>query len=146
MSSSKTTDIDIVALAHAYRRLVLSIGLQILVSVAHPGWSFSGDESGCVLPTFSIVLLLITIGITVYYGHRTAQALRLAVPVIWALAMLLPCVNLLTLLVLSTKATAACRERGVPVGFLGPDLQAARRSDTREVADTFGGPSGTEPR
>lgn len=57
-----------------------------------------------------------------YYGYRTANALGSSVGWLWALAMFVPCLNVITLLVLSSRATRACREHGVPVGFLGPKV------------------------
>jgi hypothetical protein len=56
----------------------------------------------------------------VYYGYRTATALGSGVAWLWALAMVVPCVNVVTLLALSSKATRACRENGIEVGLLGP--------------------------
>jgi hypothetical protein len=38
--------------------------------------------------------------------------------------MLVPLLNVVTLLILSAKATRACRAHGVPVGFLGPKIAA----------------------
>lgn len=91
-------------------------------------------------------LILVTLLAIIIYGYRTADALGSAVPILWAVAMFFPCINLITLLVLSSRATNACRERGVPVGFLGPDLDAARRQGTEGMADIFGEPPESGPR
>ena len=41
---------------------------------------------------------------------------------LWAAAILVPLVNVITLVALSLKATKACRANGVEVGLLGPRL------------------------
>lgn len=116
--------IDVPGLAHAYRRLVLWFGAQLLLNC--------GSQFGVLLPeqgagqlALALVVFagaLITVVALVYYGYKTAEALASARPVLWAIAMLLPCVNVITLLVLSSKATSACRANGIPVGLLGPKV------------------------
>jgi hypothetical protein len=39
--------------------------------------------------------------------------------IIYAIAMIIPCINLLTLLVIISRATKALKEGGVKVGLLG---------------------------
>lgn len=106
------TPTSISNLAHSYRQLVLWVGVQILVSIGLP-----------VLESLSLILLpalIVTIVALAFYAFRTAEALGSSSPPLWAVAMLIPCINIITLLVLSSKATEICRANGVPVGFLGP--------------------------
>ena len=42
------------------------------------------------------------------------------VPALWGLAIFVPGVNILTLLVISSKSQTWCRKRGIYVGLLGP--------------------------
>jgi hypothetical protein len=69
------------------------------------------------------VLLVVLVAIAV-----TAYQLTLLMvegsPVLWAIAMFLPCLNVLMLLVLSSKAQDWCRRYGVKVGFLGPTQES----------------------
>lgn len=114
--------VDVPALRIAYRRLVLWFGAQLVVN------SGALALQSVERPTLAISLLagilglitLVTIVALAYFGFRTAKALGSPVPWLWALAMFVPCVNALSLLALSSKATQACAARGIPVGLLGP--------------------------
>jgi hypothetical protein len=68
-----------------------------------------------------IVGLTVTIAVAIY-AYRTALALGSRAAWVWAIALLVPCVNLITLLILSAKATRVCRRHGIPVGFFGPRI------------------------
>jgi hypothetical protein len=110
------------ALAHAYRFLVLWFGVQLLVSLASAVVQ-RAPLTGALAIVLSLVIaggmLATFVGLT-YYGYQTAVALGSRVAWLWAIAMLVPCVNVVTLLALSSKATRACREHGIQVGLLGP--------------------------
>lgn len=122
-----TGNIDVPKLASAYRRLVLWFGAQLIVSfggLALPPLLGSGPENVAL----SLAILAGTIATIValaYYGYHTATALGSDVGWVWGLAMFVPCANVITLLVLSYKATAACRANGIPVGFFGPKITAS---------------------
>jgi hypothetical protein len=57
-----------------------------------------------------------------FYVYRTAKSLGSTSGAIWAIAMLVPLVNVLTLLALSSKASAVCRANGIEIGLLGPRI------------------------
>lgn len=78
-----------------------------------PAWLLS--------PTINLAYIAVTVAL-VFYSYRTARSLHLSQPVLWALAMFVPGANLITLLALSAKSTAICREHGIAVGLLGPRL------------------------
>lgn len=61
--------------------------------------------------------------------YRLTRAMGSKVPVLWLLAMLVPCLNLITLLALNSKACAFLQKAGVQVGLLGPS--AATIQDLR---------------
>jgi hypothetical protein len=114
--------LDVARLAASYRRLVLWFGAQlalgilgaVAVAVAGP------NALGVTIAVVRLVGILATVCALGIYSYRTAAALGSRVGLLWGLAMLVPLVNAITLLVLSSKATKACRAAGVPVGFLGP--------------------------
>ncbi len=132
-----TGTIDLPKLASAYRRLVLWFGAQLIVSFGSFGALALLPQLGAGLETvvlsFAIpVGTLATIVALAYYGYQTATALGSNVAWVWAwvwgLAMFVPCANAIALLVLSSKATAACRANGIPVGILGPRITAGERA------------------
>ncbi len=97
------------------------VGVQLLL--AFGGAVVVGTLSGqaAVVGSWIRVLLILLSSVAlVRYSYRTASALGSSVPVIWAIAMFVPIVNLVTLLILSSRATRTCRAAGVPVGFFGP--------------------------
>lgn len=119
-------EFDLAALASSYRKLVLWFGVQLVLSLS---WmvvevQIAQGAGGVVVPLVLLGGILLTSGALVYYAYRTAAALGSNVALAWGVAMLLPCINVITLLVLSNKATRACRAHGIPVGFFGPKVSA----------------------
>jgi hypothetical protein len=108
---------DVTKLARAYRALVLWFGVQLVMSLANQVL----PKTPVIAALSGLVVLATFVALTMY-AYRTAAALGSSVPVLWAVAMFVPCVNAITLLVLSSKATSACRERGIVVGLLGPKV------------------------
>ncbi len=134
MKNREERDIDVVRLAHSYRRLVLWFGAQLVISMALPAMvAIFGEPALPTLALIRLVGMIITIAALALYAYRTAQALGEAGPVGWGALMVVPCLNALTLLLLSSKATKACRAAGIPVGFFGPRLDEADL-DLRESA------------
>lgn len=112
--SFKRTPATISNLAVSYRQLVLWVGAQILISV---GLLLLDSLALIFVPA-----LIVTIIALAFYAFRMAEALGSSSALLWAVAMLIPCVNIITLLVLSSKAAEVCRANGVSVGFLGPRI------------------------
>jgi hypothetical protein len=114
LASAYQSQQDLSALARNYRSLVLGVGAQLLLGAVYR-----------TMPETVLFVgpaLLATIVALMYFAYKTAQALGSPYGALWAVAMLVPCLNILTLLVLSSKATAVCRANGIPVGFLGPKI------------------------
>jgi hypothetical protein len=111
-------------LAVAYRRLVLWFGGELLLFVGSFGlYAFSPERlSGAVLDLAMTVGFLVTTLAQGYYGFRTATALGSRLAWLWGIAMLVPYVNVISLLLLSSRANKACTARGIPVGLLGPRM------------------------
>lgn len=115
--------IDVARLARSYRQLVLWVGAQLLLVILGAGLAGVEDPmTAALLATARFFALLVTAIAIAICAYRTATALRLAVPILWGLAMIIPLVNLIMILVLSSRATKACRAIGVEVGFLGPKV------------------------
>jgi hypothetical protein len=107
--------------ARHYRRLVLLVGAQILLGFALQAPAAAGPSAVVLLFTFGVLLLAlattVAMAVTVY---RLMSLLDDGAPAIWAMAILLPLINILILLVISSKAQAWCKRHGIPVGFFGP--------------------------
>ncbi len=109
----RPTGADISKLASSYRQLVLWVGMQLLLSV---GLLLN------VVPLLLFPALIVTVVAIAVYAARTAAALGSSAASLWAVAMLIPLINVITLLVLSSKATQTCRANGIAVGLLGPRI------------------------
>jgi hypothetical protein len=104
----------VVDVARNYRQLVVWLGIQILFSI----WFALADSLAILVGP----VLVATVFALAYYAHETAKALGSTSALIWAAAMLVPCVNLFTLLALSSRATEVCKANGIRVGLFGPEL------------------------
>lgn len=128
---------DAEAIAKHYRRLVLLVGAQLVLSVFFRGQGPAMSQGEAVL---ALILLPVLIGVTVYLvatAYRLARYLGAGVPVLWAVAMFIPCLNIIMLLVLSSKAQAWCRQYGIKVGFFGPTKESIEEVRRRGVTTTF---------
>lgn len=111
-------------LAVNYRRLVLCFACQFLLNPVVAVLSdiaISAPSEWTLAPIVQLLYLAITLAL-VFFSYRTARAAGSSQAWVWAIAMLVPCINIITLLALSAKATAMCREQGVAVGFFGPRI------------------------
>ena len=126
------------AIAKLYRRLVLLVGAQLLLGCIYrvPEASGSAEGSALLALIFLPVLLGIAIALVVT-AYRLARYLDAGVPVLWGVAMFIPCINILVLLVLSSKAQAWCRRYGIKVGFFGPTQESIEEVRRRGVTSTF---------
>jgi hypothetical protein len=126
------------AIARLYRRLVLVVGLQILLAVARiPVFLLVGGRSSAVVLglvglVFGLAILVTAVLLAVTAYQLSAHLA--SVPILWALIMFVPCLNILGLLLLSAKAQAWCKQYGIRVGFLGPSLESI--AELRRSADT----------
>jgi hypothetical protein len=55
-------------------------------------------------------------------------------PMVAAVLMFVPCLNVIVLMVLSGRATAWCGRNGIEVGLFGPTREALRRLQERDTA------------
>lgn len=130
---------DVEAIARLYRRLVLLVGFQLLVSFLQIPLQEAAPSMGVGLVAAAVLLVLLGILVAmVITTYKLTRLLGAGLPILWAIAMFIPCLNLLTLLVLSTRAQAWCQQYGIKVGLLGPtkeSLEEVRRRQT--VSSTF---------
>lgn len=115
--------------AETYRRLVLLVGAQILLAMLRSSLA-AGAETPAARAAIAAIVLLAWLGLAVALavnGFRLAGFLRLGVPILWAIGMFLPLLNIVVLLTLSNKAQGICRQHGVSVGLLGPKMSDVER-------------------
>jgi len=129
-SPSSFTREDLLQIARSQRAIISLILVNLLVAVGLV-WSVialgPGSRSAGAMESAGrwIVLVLNLIGVVFIY--RLAKALRQTAWV-YAVAAFVPCVGLITLLLINQFATGALRRHGVRVGLMG-----ALKSDLEDV-------------
>ena len=128
---------DAEQIAKSYRLLVLLVGLQLLIGVFQlPGQISPSLETSTFALVISLALmfLLATTAFTAYHlTHRLGESW----PIIWGIVMLVPCLNLLGLLMISTRAQVWCRRYGIEVGFFGPTKKSIEEIRRRAAGSHF---------
>ena len=130
------------AIAKLYRRLVLLVGVQLLVAFLVQVMPLITPREVASVVAFVVLLagiaILVASILMVVTAYRLAGRLQSGPPILWAVAMFIPCISILTLLALSSKATSWCRRHGIKVGFLGPtkeSIEEIRRSSVTSAFD-----------
>lgn len=136
MAQPKQVESEARAVASLYRRLVLLIGCQLLIGiVVRLIDQQNPSDVEAIIGLIGLVCALVVVGLIVFTAYRLMKELRSGAPILWALAMFIPLLNILFLLAISSKAQAWCKQHGIAVGFFGP---------TRESLDRLSaGPGGT---
>ncbi|REK30605.1 MAG: hypothetical protein DWQ42_01570 [Planctomycetota bacterium] len=83
-----------------------------------------GPQIPVVLLAARVLALVVVFVGLIFVVLLASKVYSLGVSILFAVLSIVPCLNLLVLLVLSSKATAELRENNIHVGFLG-----ARMSD-----------------
>jgi hypothetical protein len=126
-------------LATEYRNLVLVFGGELVLSIANVVGNLTLHGAAAEISRGIVSLGLIgSSAALVYFGYRTARAMALGSPWAWAIGMFVPCVNVVTLLALSSRATRLCRAAGIPVGLLGPQIPAEATDQRQDGGRTRG--------
>jgi hypothetical protein len=127
--------------ARLYRRLVLLVGMQILVGIARvPRVLLQGSST--VAPLILVVFILVGLGVyvatavTAYQLTRHLGAAQRS-SIFWAIAMFIPCINIVALLIISSQAQSWCRQHGIKVGLLGPTRQSIEDLRRRLMSSDF---------
>lgn len=129
---------DAEAIARLYRRLVLLVGLQILLSVPQLLLQEATPSLGVGL--VGVVVFLVLLGILVAMvatTYKLARVLGAGLPILWAIAMFVPCLNILMLLALSSRAQTWCQRYGIKVGLLGPTKESIEEVRRRALSSAF---------
>lgn len=125
------------AIARLYRRLVLLVGVQLLFTFLRVPLVRAVPAVAALM---GAIVLLVLVGLAVALAV-TAYALTdhmgTGTPLLWAIAMFLPCINVISLLVLSSKAQTWCKEHGVKVGFFGPTKESIEELRRRLLTSPF---------
>jgi hypothetical protein len=133
------------AIAKLYRRLVLLVGIQLLAGFVARSLAVMAAAASETATTLILGLFVILVGLAwfvaslliVVAAYRLAGRLKAGVPILWALAMFIPCVNIITLLVLSSIAQSWCRRHGIKVGFFGPTKESIEEIRRRSATSVF---------
>ncbi len=116
-------------IAVLYRRIVLIVGTQLLGGCLGQ-MIVGGAESGgsAVLPLllgFLVLAVAFAAGVAnVVFTYQLMNELGSPVPWLWAIGIFVPCVSIVVLLIVSSRAQAWCKEYGVKVGLLGPTKES----------------------
>jgi hypothetical protein len=125
---------EVIETAVAFRRLVQLVGSQVAVGIAGRLLRYTvlaGSATGQLISAYVVFIFVAVLSVA-----QLVTAYRLAKGIgenpAWATAtiMCVPCLNVMMLLHLSSRATAWCRPYGIRVGLLGPSaatIEAAGR-------------------
>lgn len=126
-------------IARLYRRLVILVGLQLLLSFGRIPALFS-LRSPLAAAVLMVVFALLLLGVyvaTAVTAYQLTRQMGQSVPILWAIAMFIPCINIITLLVISANAQSWCRQHGIKVGLLGPTKQSIEDLRRRLLSSEF---------
>jgi hypothetical protein len=123
-------------IARHYRRLVLLVGLQILAVFGFTAFMAAvAPEAAGAGGAIELAAVVVRIGLFLagmVVGYQLADALADGNPWLWALGMLIPVINLIVLVAMSSKANASCQKAGVKVGLLGPTAASLQELRQRQ--------------
>ncbi len=130
------------AIASTYRRLVLTVGAQLLLGfLRFPVFgALALIDSGPLIVVAIIAYFVAFITTSVMIAttaYKLSGHLEAGPPLAWAVVMFVPCVNILFLLILSAKSQTWCRQYGIAVGFLGPSRESIEEIRRRSAGADF---------
>jgi hypothetical protein len=123
--------------ARLYRRLVLVVGLQILLTIGRIPLLVAVPSEVVPLSLAIALVVLVSAAVLTVTAYQLAEQMGLDSPFAWAAAMFLPCINILSLLVLSAKATAWCKQYEIKVGLFGPTKESIEELRRRVMTAPF---------
>ena len=129
---------DAEVIARLYRRLVLLVGLELLVGFFNGMLAALFREQKTIVESVVALGLLVLAVFLVATTYRLAARLDAGPPLLWAIAMFIPCLNVIVLLALSAVAQRWCKRHGIKVGFFGPtreSIEELRRSLSTSAFD-----------
>jgi hypothetical protein len=102
------------AVARNYRNLVLLVGAQLLLAVLLQLVTVPGLALALFVPLAVVAIAMAII------AYKLMADLQAGAPILWAVGIFVPLVNLLVLAGISSKAQEWCKRHGIKVGLLGP--------------------------
>jgi hypothetical protein len=117
-----TPDGSLYAIALNQRRVILAFGLQLICSFAQAAVNAAIPPTGAI---FSIGVIACWIFMIIYV-YRLAKAMQFAA-ILYAILMIIPCVNWLVLIIVVSRASAALKKAGVKVGLFGASKQTVEQ-------------------
>ena len=119
VSSDEEEELDV---ALRYRRLVLLVGVQLLSQIPRLFVEDPPSDLQMILVLVGMFSGFIASVVAAVTAYQLARDLNSGIPILWAIGMFVPLINLLLLLAISYRAQSWCKDRGIPVGFLGPKI------------------------
>ena len=111
-------DNSLYEIAKGQRKVLVCFGLLLMFNLGQVAIGAVAPPAVLIFTLGSLVMMIFSV-IAVY---RLAKALGYTA-IIYAIAMIIPCINLITLLVVVSRATQRLKAGGVKVGLLGPSKQ-----------------------
>jgi hypothetical protein len=109
-------------IAKYYRLLVLLVGLQIVLGFFQfPGMTSATPSTLSLIVSLALLGILAAMAFTAYHLTRLLDE---RLPILWGMAMFLPCINIIGLLLISSKAQVWCKRYGIAVGLFGPTKES----------------------
>lgn len=128
---------DAEQIAKFYRFLVLLVGLQLLIGI----FQLSGKITPALeTGTFALVIFfafIFLLAATAFTAYHLTHLLGESWPILWGMAMLVPCLNIIGLLMISTRAQVWCKRYGIEVGFFGPTKESIKELSHRRAGSRF---------
>jgi hypothetical protein len=116
---------DAEAVAKLYRRLVLLVGSQLVIGCLIRLPEATGpSEVATLFALVGLIVALVVLASLITTAYRLMKLLGAGSPTLWAIAMFIPCINVLVLLAISSRAQEWCKKYGIKVGFFGPTQES----------------------
>lgn len=127
---TRYTNDEVYQIGQEHRAIIWLILLQFLSLPISQLAPLLAENSGMPLLALPLVLTPFFINIvSLFFVYRLAAALKNS-PWLYLLLGLIPCISLISLLILSSRAQAALKAHGVAVGLMG-----ARRADLERLVE-----------
>ena len=115
-------DQSLYAVALNQRRLILLVAIVLVFYLAQAALMATMPP---IAPLFALAAY-VTMLLSIVSVYRLAKALGFTA-ILYAIAMFIPCIGLLTLLVVVSRATSALKRAGIKVGFFGVSRDELQR-------------------
>jgi hypothetical protein len=110
-----------------YQRIIIFCILAYLIAVVA---QFAVPQELRIV--LGLVFMGVAVAATVFVFLLAIKVYQVGLGVLLGILTLIPCIGLITLLIINGKATAVLQKHGYRVGFLGADMAQFQQSDGRE--------------